>query len=161
MFNLSHYLHWFHFSLNHIFVFITNDKWQMLSLPLSNSSTHNLGICWCENNCKEIVLIWYKGSVTWTPQWQLPWCKCQMSRGPHLLAAQLKRMKNSFALLQTVRLEHIYFMYALIFSLFLLRYTNTIHLKFHYRYSPETLILFTTLVVSLLTLTLMAIGSPW
>lgn len=35
-----------------------------------------------------------KESLTQTPQSRLAWCKCQMSRGPHLLAAQLKRKKK-------------------------------------------------------------------
>ena len=37
----------------------------------------------------------YSESLTQTPQWTPTWCKCQMSRAPHLLAAQLKE-KNSF-----------------------------------------------------------------
>lgn len=45
-----------------------------------------------------ICLIWYKEGLTQTPQCRLAWCKCQMSRAPHLLAAQLKKKKKQFCI---------------------------------------------------------------
>lgn len=40
-------------------------------------------------------LVGHSDSLTRTPENRLSWCRCRMSRAPHLLSAQLKERKKT------------------------------------------------------------------